>query len=123
VEVTTKHSYAIDYRYVWECVGCGQEYRRHSKSIDPAKHRCGTCREALVQVRPVPRGVGAGGEYQAFVRENFTRVKGEVGGAGNAVVMEEIGRRYREEKARKAEAGSVELIDRLARELDAIVLD
>jgi hypothetical protein len=37
--------------------------------------------------------------------------------------MEEIGRRYREEKARKAEAGSVELIDRLARELDAIVLD
>lgn len=37
--------------------GCGAEYGRHSKSIDPDKHRCGKCKGVLVQVRPKPRKV------------------------------------------------------------------
>ncbi|KAF2723447.1 hypothetical protein K431DRAFT_191453, partial [Polychaeton citri CBS 116435] len=44
VHVTTKHSYDIDYRYVWRCKNegeCGVEFKRHSKSIDPKRHRCG----------------------------------------------------------------------------------
>lgn len=46
VEVTTKHSYTIAYKYIWSCVEptCGVEYKRHSKSIDPAKHSCGACK-------------------------------------------------------------------------------
>ncbi|KIV96894.1 hypothetical protein PV10_00708 [Exophiala mesophila] len=81
VQVTTKHSYAIDHKYLWICSGrdktqamemlniadgddqgCGAEYGRHSKSIDTAKQRCGRCRGVLVQVRPKPRaapGLGA----------------------------------------------------------------
>lgn len=72
VEVTTKHDYAINHKYLWVCVGreqtktmellniedddgCGAEYGRHSKSIDTAKHRCGKCKGKLVQVRPKPR--------------------------------------------------------------------
>lgn len=72
VEVTTKHNYQIHHKYLWVCVGtppnaakgflnlppddegCGAEYGRHSKSIDPAKHRCGRCKGVLVQVRPKP---------------------------------------------------------------------
>ena len=77
VEVTTKHSYAINHKYLWVCAGremtdaarwlrmeegegedgCGAEYGRHSKSIDTEKHRCGKCKGVLVQVRPVPRRV------------------------------------------------------------------
>lgn len=76
VEVTTKHSYAINHKYLWVCIGtppnaakeflnlpsdedegCGAEYGRHSKSIDTGKHRCGKCRGILVQVRPKPRRV------------------------------------------------------------------
>ena len=73
VEVTTKHSYTIDHKYLWVCAGrepldlsgylpevedgCGAEYGRHSKSIDTDKHRCGRCKGALVQVRPKPRKV------------------------------------------------------------------
>ncbi|KAF2481498.1 SprT-like family-domain-containing protein, partial [Neohortaea acidophila] len=43
VRVTTKHSYQIDYRYVWQCSNeeCGAEFKRHSKSIDPARQSCG----------------------------------------------------------------------------------
>ncbi|ERF72961.1 hypothetical protein EPUS_05042 [Endocarpon pusillum Z07020] len=73
VEVTTKHNYQIHHKYLWVCVGtppnaakgflnlppeeegCGAEYGRHSKSIDPAKHRCGRCKGVLVQVRPKPK--------------------------------------------------------------------
>lgn len=71
VEVTTKHSYAIDHKYLWVCAGrealgllksvpeaedgCGAEYGRHSKSINTDKHRCGRCKGALIQVRPKPR--------------------------------------------------------------------
>ncbi|KIW28570.1 uncharacterized protein PV07_08224 [Cladophialophora immunda] len=73
VQVTTKHSYAINHKYLWVCVGrkersaamdllnldeeegCGAEYGRHSKSVDVEKHRCGKCKGRLVQVRPKPR--------------------------------------------------------------------
>jgi predicted SprT family Zn-dependent metalloprotease len=76
VEVTTKHNYEINHKYLWVCVGrpqtsamqflnveddegCGAEYGRHSKSIDVEKHRCGKCKGFLVQVRPKPRGVAS----------------------------------------------------------------
>lgn len=57
IKVTTKHSYQIDYKYVWNCTSCGQEYRRHSKSIDTERARCGACRGVLQQIKPKPRNV------------------------------------------------------------------
>ncbi|EXJ59663.1 hypothetical protein A1O7_03809 [Cladophialophora yegresii CBS 114405] len=76
VEVTTKHSYTINHKYLWVCAGrprtsamdflkvednegCGAEYGRHSKSIDVEKHRCGKCKGFLVQMRPKPRGAAS----------------------------------------------------------------
>jgi predicted SprT family Zn-dependent metalloprotease len=73
VEVTTKHDYKIDHKYLWVCIGreqskaaaylnieeddegCGAEYGRHSKSIDTRTQRCGRCKGRLLQVRPTPR--------------------------------------------------------------------
>ncbi|KIX06898.1 uncharacterized protein Z518_04874 [Rhinocladiella mackenziei CBS 650.93] len=69
VNVTTKHNYVINHKYLWVCIGrdrtrtmdflnldedegCGAEYGRHSKSIDTEKHRCGRCKGRLLQVRP-----------------------------------------------------------------------
>ncbi len=56
IEVTTRHSYDIDYKFAWRCAACAAEVRRHSRSVDPRRHRCGHCRGALLQVKPVPRG-------------------------------------------------------------------
>ncbi|KAG5303552.1 HMG box-containing protein [Histoplasma capsulatum G186AR] len=57
INITTKHSYVIHYKYLWCCAECGNEYGRHSRSIDVQKSRCGRCKVgALVQVRPKPRG-------------------------------------------------------------------
>ncbi|KAL4977438.1 SprT-like family-domain-containing protein [Aspergillus desertorum] len=57
IEVTTKHNYKIDYKYVWTCVDCCQNYGRHSKSINPGRHRCGKCKGLLQQIKPKPRSV------------------------------------------------------------------
>ncbi|KAK8222099.1 hypothetical protein M8818_000269 [Zalaria obscura] len=132
VEVTTKHSYQIAYRYIWRCFGaigngdgdgdgdegggCGTEFKRHSRSIDPSRHACGNCRGRLVQVKPVPRkgaakGAGVGG-YALFVKENFAVVRRGLGEGGGKVehkmVMEELGRLYRVQKEKGlVEGGTV----------------
>ncbi|KAI0423976.1 hypothetical protein F5Y09DRAFT_325667 [Xylaria sp. FL1042] len=60
INVTTRHSYEIEYRFVWRCADCGGEVHRHSRSVDPTRQRCGRCkRGVLVQVKPVPRGGSA----------------------------------------------------------------
>jgi len=96
VEVTTKHSYAINHKYLWVCAGreqtksmeflnieedegCGAEYGRHSKSIDTAKHRCGKCRGKLVQVRPKPRAAPASPRKQLRGTESVTGARSSSG--------------------------------------------
>ena len=98
VEVTTKHTYEIDYKYVWACVECELEYKRHSKSIDPSKHSCGNCKGKLVQVRPAPRKgqEGKRSEYQIFVKREQARVRLENPGKGFGEVMAILGRDFRE---------------------------
>jgi len=120
IVVTTKHSYAIDYKYVWECENCGLEFKRHSRSIDPERHRCGTCKSRLVQTKPAPRagkengGKGKGlGEYQMFVKENMRKVKVENPGSPQKEIMGLVGKKYQEYKASKLNEKSslVESID------------
>lgn len=79
IEVTTKHSYDIDFKYVWHCSDCKLEYKRHSKSIDPGRHRCGACTGTLQQIKPLPRagGPGKASEYQIFVRDQMKVVRAE----------------------------------------------
>ncbi|KAG6007667.1 hypothetical protein E4U43_000275 [Claviceps pusilla] len=83
IRVTTKHSYEIDFKYLWQCVSCHLEYKRHSKSIDVERHRCGSCKSKLEQIRPAPRGSKNNNEkagqspYQLFVREQMMLVKRE----------------------------------------------
>ncbi|KAE9985849.1 hypothetical protein BLS_004529 [Venturia inaequalis] len=108
VVVTTKHSYDIAYKYMWECTSCACEYKRHSKSIDPKKHTCGACKAPLVQTKPVPRKEGGKvSEYQTFVKENFKKVKKERVGASHGEVMEILGREYREGKVGGGGGGDV----------------
>lgn len=109
IEVTTKHSYEIEYKYLWVCQddGCATEYERHSRSIDPARHTCGKCRGKLVQVRPARRGgtmidgEKKETEYQKFVKSQFKEVKRELeeGMDGQKSpmkdVMKEVAVRYR----------------------------
>lgn len=112
--VTTKHSYEIDYKYVWTCMNCGLEFKRHSKSIDPTRHQCGSCKCKLVQTKPVPRKAEGNGkpkisEYQEFVKENMKIVRKENPGSPQKEIMGLVGKRYQEYKASKlTEVGNME---------------
>ncbi|KAF2769112.1 hypothetical protein EJ03DRAFT_327702 [Teratosphaeria nubilosa] len=116
VEVTTKHTYEIEYKYIWRCSNedCETEFKRHSKSIDPRRHTCGACRSKLEQIKPVPRkvkdgssagngsrGAGAVTGYAAFVKKHFAAVKAALPAkTSHKEVMEAVARKYREEKAK-----------------------
>ncbi|KAI9216607.1 SprT-like family-domain-containing protein, partial [Blastocladiella britannica] len=43
--VSTRHTYAIAYKFTYVCSQCGHKYGRHSKSIDTATRRCGACQD------------------------------------------------------------------------------
>jgi predicted SprT family Zn-dependent metalloprotease len=105
VVVTTKHSYAIEFKYIWECVDCGYLFKRHSKSIDTQRHSCGKCKGRLAQTKPAPRNGGGMSEYQVFVKKHFARVKAEMEARGEETgmgrVVERVAGMYREEKGRK----------------------
>lgn len=118
IQVTTKHTYEIDFKYVWECTACGSEYKRHSKSIDPRRHSCGSCRSALKQTKPVPRGIGAGGgaggkpsEYQMFVKEQMKVVRGENPGSPQKEVMRIVAVKWASNKKSIAAASKTESKD------------
>ncbi|KAH7192539.1 SprT-like family-domain-containing protein [Fusarium flagelliforme] len=105
IEVTTKHSYDIDFKYVWECDECGTEFKRHSKSIDPKRHRCGSCKGLLKQTRPAPRGAAAGkapSRYQTFVKEQMAIVRAENPGSPQKVVMKLIAEKWAKQEGGKA---------------------
>lgn len=57
IEITTRHSYEIEYKYVWSCEGCIVEICRQTKSVDPERQRCGRCAGTLKQIKPKPRNV------------------------------------------------------------------
>jgi predicted SprT family Zn-dependent metalloprotease len=101
IHVTTKHSYDIDYKYVWECTNCGIEFKRHSKSIDPSKHQCGSCKSKLVQIKPVPRANAIASDYQLFLKENMKKVKEQNHGSPQKQIMTMLGKMYQEHKASK----------------------
>ncbi|KAG6030954.1 hypothetical protein E4U41_007733 [Claviceps citrina] len=109
IHVTTRHSYDIDFKYLWRCVSCGLEYKRHSKSIDIQRHRCGSCKSELKQVRPAPSGSKGNNDasgrshYQLFVRDQMQLVKKENPHVLQQELMKIIAKRW----AAKKEGGNV----------------
>ncbi|RPB15256.1 hypothetical protein P167DRAFT_483094 [Morchella conica CCBAS932] len=109
VHVTTKHSYEIDAKFKWTCQtpNCGQVYKRHSKSIDITRSRCGACKTGLLlQTHPPLREKRPITGYQAFMKENFGRIKAQNPGVPQKDVMRIVAQAYREAK----EAGAVEAV-------------
>ena len=94
VEVTTKHSYDIDFKYIWECSSCALEYKRHSKSINPERQRCGSCKSMLKQTKPVPRASAKPSEYQKFVSEQMKKIKEEIPGTPQKEIMRLVAERW-----------------------------
>lgn len=106
IEVTTKHSYDIDFKYAWECTACGLEYKRHSKSVNTERHRCGACKSELRQTRPVPRGKPAKeSEYQKFMKEQMKIIRQERPGSSQKDIMRLVASRWSQKEREKGDSG------------------
>lgn len=96
IEVTTKHNYEIDFKFIWRCADCTCEVKRHSKSVDPIKQKCGRCHGQLEQVKPTPRA-GAKGRsaYQEFVSQEMKVLKAEGKGLSFKEMMATVSARWK----------------------------
>jgi predicted SprT family Zn-dependent metalloprotease len=116
VEVTTTHSYEINYRYAWACTNpkCSFLVKRHSRSVDTTKHICGRCKSSLIEVASsssngttaTPKKQAKPSAYNLFVKDQSKIVRQELmqeqrtRGIGNPTVaqsdvMKECARRWR----------------------------
>jgi predicted SprT family Zn-dependent metalloprotease len=107
IAVTTTHDYAIQYKYFWSCSRCSQLYKRQSKSVDIAKHRCGkaTCKGSLYESNEdgTRRATKPPSLYQSFIRDKSAmvrkRMKRENPSVTQIEVMQECARLWREQKS------------------------
>lgn len=127
IEVSTCHSYEIDYKFRWACTNevCGKIYGRHSKSIDPAVHACGACKSALVFLEKLkkdgtPYKARSASAFQVFMQREFAKIKGEMPGKAHGEVMKVVAERYRAEQARLGKASEVGDGEDGEEELDAL---
>jgi len=114
MEVTTKHDYEIAYKYEWRCTNpiCGRTYGRHSKSIHPDQHACGGCKGKLEPMfetySPSKRTA-----FQEYLKEHMKALKAAEPGLSHRELMQELSRRFKEEKARSTPS-SDDLVNKMA---------
>ncbi|KAJ3368531.1 hypothetical protein GGF31_006351 [Allomyces arbusculus] len=113
--VTRCHLFEIHFKYTYICIECGQvAAKRHSKSLDTTKYRCGHCRGAL-ELRTTNGAVAktrAPSAYQVFVKATMPVVRAELASVGgppptHGEVMAEVAARWTVEKARMKGADRV----------------
>ena len=106
IEVTTRHTYEINFKFHWQCENCGILYKRHSKSIDPQLVVCSRCHANIHLVKG-----GNGGkeltEYQQYIKDNMKRVKEENPTSPQKSIMGLVAKQYKEYKAGKAFPNSI----------------
>ncbi|GMT21202.1 hypothetical protein PFISCL1PPCAC_12499, partial [Pristionchus fissidentatus] len=95
------HSYEIEAKYVYECDGCGQLIKRHSKSLDTEKKGCGRCHgrfrlRETADTEGKKRGANA---FALYVKDNYGEEKRS--GASHKEIMQLLSARF---KAAKSES-------------------
>lgn len=125
IEVTTKHSYDIDFKYVWQCKECFAELKRHSRSIMPEKHRCGRCKGELEQIKPVPRKTGSGpSQYQSFLKDQMKLIRAKNPDLPQKEVMKMAASQWKSRSATESkEATASDDIDDVLGQIDSLSLE
>ena len=104
LDVSTCHQYDIFYSYQWQCSGCGQNYGRHSNSIDVTKKVCGVCKGRLEYLGKFDRGgtparTRQPSAYNLYIKENFANAMKERGPRAQAGdVMRELNARWKAQR-------------------------
>lgn len=94
IEVTTTHSYTIEYKYQWKCANekCTAIYKRHSKSIDVEKERCGRCKSRLIPLFETK----AANPFQTYLKTYMSQAKAAMPDSTHGEVMRALSKRWAE---------------------------
>jgi len=112
IQVTTTHSYDIEFKYAWACSSenCPTVIKRHSRSLDTKSKVCGRCRGNLIEIEVprsgqmshTPRKKAAPSAYNSFIKEICGQVRKELQQqqrdgpkVSQSEVMKECARRWR----------------------------
>ena len=129
LDVSTCHSYDIAFKFNYACTTswCGQQYGRHSDSINTGKQACGVCGGALkllprLKADGTPVAKRAPTAFSLFVKERFAAVKAALPlGTKHAQVMQELSAQWRQQRAQDGAAApgaEEEEVDSAMRALD-----
>ena len=114
LRVTTRHSYAVFCRHRYSCTQCGQQYGRHSRSINLRNRVCHACGGTLQYDGAVQRDgsiVDGGGvaarrkpkafsPFASFVAEEYAPLRRRWPRVTHQRIMQELGRKWRRAKAK-----------------------
>eukprot|EP00466_Bigelowiella_natans_P004204 jgi/Bigna1/57311/fgenesh1_pm.9_\ len=105
IVVNTCHNYQINYRFRWKCENpsCGNEFGRHSDSLDVTKKVCGRCRGSLIKIGRfnkdgTPYKPKKPNKFALFVKENINKVRRQNPGTPHRDIMKLVAAKYRESK-------------------------
>ncbi|GMS91182.1 hypothetical protein PENTCL1PPCAC_13357, partial [Pristionchus entomophagus] len=93
------HNYEIEAKFVYECDGCGQLIKRHSKSFDTEKKCCGKC-HGRFHLRERTDTTGKKREansFALFVKDNYGEEK-RGGGRSHKEIMQLLSARFKQTK-------------------------
>jgi len=99
IEVTTYHSYNINFKYRYQCQECGHIFGRHSNSIDVNKVRC-ACKGKLKLMEKLkkdgtPYKERTPGKYALYVKENYSKVRKANEGLSQKEIMILLAKEYK----------------------------
>ncbi|KAG8937263.1 hypothetical protein FRC02_000033 [Tulasnella sp. 418] len=108
IEISTRHTYEIAYKYSWQCTNssCGHIYGRFSKSINVETQGCGLCRnplKALFETSTLKKSA-----YNEFVKVQMKIIQADNPGMTGAAAMKLVAERWKKEKAKAITDGDVD---------------
>ncbi|KAG8864757.1 CCA tRNA nucleotidyltransferase, mitochondrial [Tulasnella sp. 330] len=118
IEITTRHTYEITYKYSWQCTNasCGHVYGRFSKSIDIKTQGCGLCCSTL---KPLFETNTKKSAWQEFMKENLKAVKAGNPGITQSRAMQILAEKWKQSKGASGDQG--ESVDDLVAEMGRLL--
>jgi hypothetical protein len=101
INVTTCHSYEINYKFKFQCQTprCNYAWQQHSKPKGIDNKRCPWCKIGiLLQVKPPLRAPRPPTEYQLYTKAHMARIKQENPGSPHKEVMTILGQEWKKYK-------------------------
>uniref|UniRef100_A0A0N5AIV5 SprT-like domain-containing protein n=1 Tax=Syphacia muris TaxID=451379 RepID=A0A0N5AIV5_9BILA len=91
------HSYSIDAKFHYICSSCGQIVKRHSKSLDLQRYRCGICKGTFVlhsaSGKRLEQKEARSNPFANYVKENYKKYRKD--GKKHADVMKLLSEEFK----------------------------